>query len=78
MRYNTYGHKKNGENIFIYESDNLEDARWHMNDVKDNQEFESAFVVYTTSSALLGFVQFDRELENGKSLKKTINYLKER
>ena len=74
MIYNTYGHKISGENIPIFESDNLEEAKWHMNDVAYNEEFESAFVVYTTSSALVGFKSFDR----GKGKVKTINYLKER
>lgn len=74
MRYNTYGHKISGENIFIFESDNLDEAKWHMNDVASNEDFESAFVVFTNSSALLGFKSFDR----GKGKVKVINYLKER
>lgn len=74
MFYNTYGHKTNGENIFIFESNNLEEAKWHMNDVAQNEEFESAFVVYTASSALVGFKSFD----HSKNKVKTINYLKER
>lgn len=74
MTYNTYGHKINGENIFIFESDNLEEAKWHMNDVAYNEEYESAFVVYTTSSALVGFKSFER----AKVKVKGINYLKER
>ena len=74
MRYSTYGHKISGENIFIFESDNLDEARWHMNDVAGDEEYDSALLVYTNSSALLGFTSFER----GKGKVKVINYLEER
>lgn len=78
MLFNTYGHKYNGENVCIYESNDLGDAKWHMNDAQNNEEFEWAFTVFTTSSAIVGFKYFDRtDLEDKKKLyKKSINCLR--
>ena len=74
MTFTTYGHKISGENIPIIGTDNLEEAKWHMNNANRNGEYESAFVVYTTSSALVSFKYFGP----AKAKVKAINYLKER
>ena len=70
VRFKLYGQKEYVGSVFIYESDDLNDAKNHYEEVEVDLEFVSATIIDTTNWSVVSYMDFRNSPRNNGYVKK--------